>query len=234
MKSTPSPPEAANIISVMYDLQPDGATFDPPVTLAYRYDPGHIPEDVDEEDLVIAYYDRSVGEWANLDSVVDTEAKIITAKISHFTPVAVLAYKMVVPPAIFECSALSISPSQVNIGEIISISILVANTGGEPGWCMVTLKINGKTEATKYVTLAAGTSKPVSFTTIKNTAGTYSVAVSGLIGSFTVKEKPVPAVPTVPPIIPKPINWPLIGGIIAGVVVAGLLIYFLVVRRRAH
>ena len=60
---------------------------------------------------------------------------------------------------------------------------------------MVTLKINGKVEATKYVTLAAGTSKPVSFTPVKNTAGSYSVFVCGLSGSFTVAPVVVPPAP---------------------------------------
>lgn len=56
-------------------------------------------------------------------------------------------------------------------------------------------------------------------------AGTYSVDVDGLTGSFTVKEKPVV------PVVPKPVNWPLIGGIIAAVVIAGLVVFFLVRRR---
>lgn len=233
MKGIASPPEAARILSIMYDLQPERATFDPPATLAYSYDPGHIPEDANEEDLVITYYDESIGEWANLDCVVDTEANIITAKVNHFTPLATFAYKITVPPAIFERSALSISPSQVNIGEVVTISLLVANTGGEPGWYMVTLKINGKVEATNYVTLAAGTSKPVSFTTVKNTAGTYSVVVSGLIGSFMVKEKPVPAIsppaeipPAETPPAETPINW-LLWSVIGGVVILSLIIIFL-------
>lgn len=230
-KEPPWPPEAAYIVSVMYDLQPDGATFDPPVTLTYRYEPGDIPEDVDEEDLVLAYYDSSIGEWANLDSVVDTEANIITAKISHFTPLAVLAYKMLVPPAIFETSALNISPDPVNIGEIVTISILAANTGGEPGVCKVTLKINGEVEATKYVILAAGTSKPVSFTTIKNTADVYLVDVDGLVGWFVVKEKPVPAAPPVEiPPAEIPVNWLALWGAIVGVIAVGLGIFFKVRR----
>ncbi len=236
VKESPWPPMAAYIVSLVYDLQPDGATFDPPVTLTYKYDPGYIPEDVNEEDLVLAYYDRNVSEWANLDSVVDTKAKVVTAKISHFTLLAVLAYKMIVPPAIFEYSALDVSLDRVNIGETVTISILAANTGGEPSSCMVTLKINGEVEATKYVTLAAGTSKPVSFTTIKNTAGTYLVDVEGLTGSFIVKGEPVPVTPPVEmppaeaPPAEVPVNWPALGGAIGGVIIVGAGIFFWVRR----
>ena len=236
-KVSPSPPEAAYIVSLTYDLQPAGATFDPPVTLTHSYDRGHIPDDINEEDLVIAGYDSSIDKWVYLDCDTDTEAEIITAEVSHLCLLAILAYETTLPPAIFEYSALDISPSQVDSGEVVTISILVANIGGEPGQCGVTLEINGKVEATKNVTLAAGTSKPVSFATTKNTPGTYSVAVDGLIGSFMVKENPVPLVVPEEPIEPtptpaKPMNWPVVGGVIGGAVVVGLPIFFLV-RRRA-
>ena len=238
----PSPPEGAYIVSLPYELQPTGATFDPPATLTYNYDRGHIPDGIEEEDLAMARYESSIDEWANLDCSIDTEAKLVTAKVSRFCPLAVFVCEITLPPAIFEYSALNISPSRVNSGEVVTISILVANTGGEPGRRAVTLEINGKVEATKNVILAAGTSKPISFTAIKNTPGTYSVGVNGLIGSFMVKEKPVPPIVPAEPVVPapppapppaKPINWPVLGGVIAGVVVIGLPIFF-VIRRRAQ
>ncbi|MBA7601441.1 hypothetical protein ES703_08514 [subsurface metagenome] len=142
------------------------------------------------------------------------------------------------PAAIFTSSALSISPSEVNIGETVTISVLVANTGTAAGDYVVMLKINDVAEAIKKVTVAAGASKEVIFTTSKD-AGSYSVDVNGLSGSFTVKEEVAPAPPAPPPPAPPPevkapINWPLVGGIIGGVIIVGLLIFFLVVRRRAH
>jgi len=238
---TPSPPRTAYIVSLMYDLRPCGATFDPPATLTCTYDPGHLPEDFDEEELVIASYDEGIGEWANLDCVVDTEAKTITAKISHFSPLAAFAYKVTLSPAIFEYSALDISPSRISIGEAVTIRLLAANTGDETGSSVVTLKMDGKVEATENVTLAAGTSKPISFTTIRNTPGTYFVAVNGVTGSFTVEEGPVPT--TLPPAemppaggIPSaaiPINWPVLWGVVigGGVVILALVIRSLVKRR---
>jgi len=107
----------------------------------------------------------------------------------------------------------------------VSISVLVTNTSSESGSCRVTLKINGVVEATKEVALAPGASERVTLTTSKDIAGAYSVDVDGLKGSFTVKEKLVS-------VIPKPLNWPLIGGIIGGVIAIGLLVYFLVIRKR--
>jgi hypothetical protein len=137
--------------------------------------------------------------------------------------------------AAFVSSKLSISPSEVYIGETVTISVVITNTGDGAGSYEVSLKINGKVEATKGVTLNAGAIEGVTFATAKDVAGSYSVAVNGLSGSFTVKEKPPPPPPpTVPPpvIPPAPvINWPLIWGIVGGVVVVAIII-FLVARRR--
>ncbi len=77
--------------------------------------------------------------------------------------------------------------------------------------------------------------------------------VNGLTDSFTVKEEEAAAAVTTPPTLPpaeetspspsadetslppptKEINWPVLGGVIGGVVAMGLLIFFLV-RRRAY
>jgi len=138
------------------------------------------------------------------------------------------------PAAAFTVSQLSISPAEVDIAETVTISAVVTNTGTAAGSYEVTLKIKGVVEATKEVTLKAGASEEVTFTTAKDVAGSYSVDVNGLSGSFTVKEKPAPPPPPPPPPPPKPgINWLVLWGVIGGCVVVGLLIYFLVIRRRA-
>jgi len=140
------------------------------------------------------------------------------------------------PAAAFASSGLLISPSEVNIGEEVTIGLLVSNSGNATGKYKVNLKINGVVEATKEITLKAGASQKVTFTVAKNVAGSYSVAVNGLSGSFAVTEPEVPTLPPpdeAPPEV-KPFNWPLVGGIIAAVVVvAGLLVFFEVRRRRA-
>jgi hypothetical protein len=140
------------------------------------------------------------------------------------------------PAAAFASSNLSISPSEVNIGETVTISVTVANTGTASGSYKVVLKINGAVEATKDITLNAGASGEVAFTTAKDMAGAYSVGVDGLSGSFTVKEMPPPPPPPPPegaPPVKPPVNWPLIGGIIAGVVIVGLGVFFWMRRRAA-
>jgi len=250
-ESPPDPPEGAHIMGA-FDFGPDGATFDPPITLTWNYDPEDVPENMD---LVIAYYDEDDGEWVHLP--VERINNTLTVSISHFTTFALIA---VPKPAAFTLSSLIIEPTEVAPGENVNISISVANTGGTEGSYTVVLDINDVKEAEKSVTVAADSSQAVSFSVTKEEAGSYDVAVDGLSGSFTVvvppppPEEPAPPVPeepaaptpptpeevtapvTPPPVTPPPVtptNWPMIGGIIAAVIVAGLIIFFLV-RRRAY
>jgi hypothetical protein len=85
----PPPPANAYVVGCVYDFGPEGATFDPPITITLNYDPGLIPEGVAEEDLVIALYDAATGQWTVLPSIVDTENNTITAQVSEFTMFAV-------------------------------------------------------------------------------------------------------------------------------------------------
>ena len=234
MVPRPAPPPDAHFIGLVYNLEPDGAAFNPAATLEYSYDPTNIPEGVAEENLGIAWWDVKAREWVLLDSVVDSEANTITASVSHFTAFAALAYTR---PAVFITTDLSIYPAEVNINESVTIGVLVANTGDLAGSYEVTLKVNNVVEASKEVTVNGGASEKVTFTTAKDVAGSYSVDINGLSGSFTVKEKPAPPPPPPPPApIPPPapvVNWPLIWGIIGGVVVVGVIIFLAVRKKRA-
>jgi hypothetical protein len=126
----------------------------------------------------------------------------------------------VVAPAMFSLSNLSVTPQEVKPKEAVTITVSVANTGGRQGSYTVVLKIDEVKEPEKTVTVAAGSSQSVSFTVTRDVAGTYAVVVDGLIGSFSVTP-------------PVKLNWPVVGGIIGGVVIIGLLIFFLVRRRAA-
>ena len=230
MDDPPAPPEDANVIGLTYDFGPDGATFDPPITLTFSYDPADIPEGGTEEDLVIAWYDEVSGEWVELEGcVVDPETNTITAPVSHFTAFRTMFF--ILTPAAFSLSTLAVSPAEAEIGSPIAISALVKNTGEKMGILRVILKIDGKVEQVEYIALDPGASKEVSFTTSRDTAGSYAVDVNGLTGSFTIKEKP--ALPTPTPVPSKPVSWPVIGGIIAGVVAIAAIIMTVLRHRRA-
>jgi len=96
-ESPPDPPKDAHIIGLTYDFNPDGATFDPAITFTWAYDPEALPQGVAEEDLVLAYYDETTEEWAELVCEVDTKDNLITAFVSHFTIFAIIG-TVVVPP----------------------------------------------------------------------------------------------------------------------------------------
>ena len=94
--------------------------------------------------------------------------------------------EMPVTPAAISCSGLSISPQQVKPGEEVTISVNVANTGGERGSYNAILYINGAVEDSQSVSVAPGTSTNVIFTVSKSDAGAYDVLIAGQSEQFEV------------------------------------------------
>lgn len=239
----PAPTTGADFVSSVYDLKPDGATFEPAATLEYTYDPSRIPTGVVENELILTWWDAGTGKWVELECTVNPEANTITAPVSHFTAFAALAYLPPEPepnPATFSLGSFTILPDKVFLGESVIISVEVNNTGEEAGNYTVTLKIDGVVEASKDITVNAGDSQKVSFTTVRDLPGGYAVDVNGLGGTFVVREEaqspPTPPAPTPPapsPASTSPINWPVLWGVIGGVTVVGLII-FLLARRKAY
>jgi len=229
-ENPPSPPGDAHIIGLAYIFEPSGTTFNSPITFTWSYDPDALHENVAEEDLVIAYYDDNAGKWVELDCVVDIENNVIIAPVEHLTTFAAIYY-LLAPPD-FTISNLTISPSQCEPEQEITITATVTNTGGTAGDYSVELRIDDLTEASQSLSLAPGASETAGFTVKKSKAGSYQVDINGLPGAFEVKEKPglqeTPFVPT----RPEPINWLLIGEVIAAVAVAVGLVYFFLIRKR--
>ncbi|MEE8372897.1 MAG: hypothetical protein V3R87_04240 [Dehalococcoidia bacterium] len=95
--SPPEPPPDYVIIGTAYDLLPNGAIFNPPVPLEMAYDADSLPEDVEEEKLLIASYDVVLGEWELLDSQARTNSETVSAQISHFTIFAILGTTAATP-----------------------------------------------------------------------------------------------------------------------------------------
>jgi hypothetical protein len=74
-----------------FDFHPDGATFDPAIEITLTYDPDALPEDVDESQIVIAFYNEATGAWEYLSGTVDPDTNTITFSATHFTIFAVMA-----------------------------------------------------------------------------------------------------------------------------------------------
>ncbi|GAI52605.1 unnamed protein product, partial [marine sediment metagenome] len=140
-----------------------------------------------------------------------------------FSVTEVEVVEVVELPANFVAINLSVTPTEVDIGQQVTISVVITNIGDLTGSYEVALKIDDVVVATEDVTLAGGASQPVVFSTAREVAGTYTVTIDSLSETFEVKALPPPV---------KPINWWLIGGIIAGVIIIGLVIWQVITRRR--
>jgi hypothetical protein len=78
-----SPPAGA-LTGTVYDLGPDGTTFDLPVTLVFAYDPATLPSGTWHADLHLNRYIAAT--WIPFaDSVVDSVAYTLTGTTSHFS-----------------------------------------------------------------------------------------------------------------------------------------------------
>lgn len=87
----------------------------------------------------------------------------------------------------FSVSNLSISPDDVELGETVTISVTVANTGDGDGSYSAVLYIDNTSEETKSVSVAAGGSKTVTFDVSRDSNGTYEVSIGNLSGSFVAE-----------------------------------------------
>ncbi|MFQ6122104.1 MAG: Ig-like domain-containing protein [Dehalococcoidales bacterium] len=201
MAEPPDPPVYFIIIPPVYHIGPEGATFDPPIDLSIKYDASLIPEGVAEKNLVVATFDKSTSQWVELESTVDPETDTITAKVSHFSAFAVLAPTR---PAIFTTTDLSITPTEIYLGESITISVLVTNAGDLTGSYEVSLKIDDLVVEMKEVTLDGGDSETVSFSVTPAIAGEYTAKIDRLQGTFKVKTPLAPAAFTTSTLIISP------------------------------
>jgi len=91
MKDPPDPPGGSEVIGLIYYPEPNGATFDPPITLTFHYDPDELPEGVSEGNLSLAVWNEDTGTWLMLETTADPETDTLTSEVSRFTPFAILA-----------------------------------------------------------------------------------------------------------------------------------------------
>lgn len=135
--------------------------------------------------------------------------------------VAEAATTLLLPPQ-FTTANLTVSPPMVEVGENVTISVLVNNTGGSEGTYQLVLKINGTTETTKNITLAAGASQNVTFIISRDTPGAYVVEVDGLTGEFTVEAVPTSLSPP----------WWIIGILVTAIILASITLYLIKTRKK--
>ncbi len=195
MTSPPDLPEDTNRLALIYDLTPSGAQFPDGATLTMKYN----ASDVMGGTMVMSYWDGSA--WVDLDGPfeIDEVNHTISTTIYHFTPFTVIEY---IKPAAFTTSQLVISPTAVDTGDVVNISVTVANTGDLSGQYDVVLKVDNAVTETKKVTVAGHDSLEVNFLLSQDVAGTYTISIDGLSGTLTV------TAPTAPPPTSKPTTKP--------------------------
>jgi hypothetical protein len=162
--------------------------------MTLKYDTASLPQGVTESNLYIAFWNGAA--WTESPSTANTQNKIVSTQVSHFTIFALLGKTSQAPPPpsapSFTVSKLNISPTSVKPGEQVTITATVTNIGGTKGDYKVVLQVNGINEAEKQVTLGAKETQQVSFTVSKEDADTYSVAIDDQSGSFEVSETAAP------------------------------------------
>jgi len=120
---------------------------------------------------------------AELNEVQITETEItdmIDITGIHTVDVNGLSGTFTIPEG-FTVTDLTISPPEVDIGESVTISVLITNTRDFIDTCEVILKMDGIEVATEEITLDGGTSQTVTFTAVP---GTEVIEDTGV--SFTI------------------------------------------------
>ncbi len=244
-------------IGLTYDIGPEKATFEPPITLTLHYDEVPVADSmawdvncdgsvnvadivkvtspdwkgVTEEDFKIAYFDTSKNEWAILEnSVADIAENTVTARVRHFTQFTILGGTTSSSSAAFTVKSLDVTPEVVRPGEDVTVTVLVANTGETEGSYSLSLKIGGGVETVEELILTPGEERLVTFTVSRENAGSYEVEVDGQTAEFTVEE-------TVPPEDTGSLDWAFwafIGSIVAGILAITAIIIFILGRRRGR
>ena len=121
----------------------------------------------------------------------------------------------------FTCLDLTVSPSEVEVGEEAIVTVTVENQGTAAGEYRVELIVNGEIEDAKNVTLEAGASTTVTFTISKDIPGDYTIEVGGKTATLTVTSPPPPTIP----------SW-LYAIIVAAIIIIAIVIWRWRARKR--
>ena len=232
LEEIPPPPE--NTIAIMaFNVTPVDAVFDRDIFLTLGLDQAQLPENA--LNVTMAYYDDVNGVWVPLDSELGGPNGVaeltLSAAINHFSIFGVLA-ELAPPgsrPAHFVASGLNIVPGVERIwepvtfvtktGESATVTVNIANDGGQAGTYTVELKLNGEIVDSETVMLGAGQSREVSFALSEMDYGQYQVEVAGVSGTFTVS---------------RTITWWLIVGILVAIGLIGWVVARDRRKRKAH
>jgi hypothetical protein len=118
-----------------YDLQPDGATFSPEISIRFT-----APDVQFGQEFIVKTYDRATGTWHDIPTRYNPNDGTITAQISHFCYFALFTKTVTAQPAITATRA----PTQVTPQKVVPIaaSSSVSNFMGMITWAVETILQN--------------------------------------------------------------------------------------------
>jgi len=103
--------------------------------------------------------------------------------------VGAAAIFILMPKAKFEVTSVVVTPSETFVGETVTVSAGVKNTGTADGTYKCTLVVNETELETKEVTVPAGETKTVTFEFSKATEGNYTIKVEEMTASLKVRRR---------------------------------------------
>jgi hypothetical protein len=89
-----------------YEIQPDGATFSPAISVSFT-----VPQGQWAQDYTIRSYDRATGTWQDLPTSYNAQTGTVTAEISHLCLFALFAKTLPSPSP----AAAQAQPAQVTV-----------------------------------------------------------------------------------------------------------------------
>jgi uncharacterized membrane protein len=132
--------------------------------------------------------DSTIVDLNQVPASIDTDGNTITLSLfpSQWQIIYVLP---LTPPAEFQINDLEVMPTDAEVGEEVTVSVKVANIGGQSGSYILLFTVNQTTADTRTVTLDKGASATIEFKIAEQTSGTYIVEVAGQVSQFTVSEE---------------------------------------------
>jgi uncharacterized membrane protein len=168
--------------------------------------------------------DSTIVDLNLIPASIDTDGNTITLSLFPSQWEIIYVFPLT-SPAEFQISNLKVTPTDAEIGKEVTVSVKVANVGGQSGSYTIPLTINQTTMDTRTVTLEKGASTDIEFKIAEQTSGTYIVEVAGQVSQFTVSEDPSNEVPSN--------TFPLEYFIVAALAVI-VILAILLFRRRAN
>ncbi|MBI4284835.1 MAG: DUF4399 domain-containing protein [Chloroflexi bacterium] len=192
--SPPAPPPA-NAIVAAYDFGPDGAKFEPAISLKLKFDPATLPAGVKPEQLTISFWDGT--KWVSVTSKVDTATNTISADVTHFTTFAVVAQ---LPPKVTitaPAAGAQLKPGNVTVTVNVSdFELVPPGSQAVAGQGHIHYYKDVDIPTTPPTTTAAGTYKATPGTSVvweNVTPGTHTFGVQLVNVNHTPLEPPVTA-----------------------------------------